>query len=131
LAGLSVAGQIEESVAALVFELVEVVLELILGIAGQVAEPDLIDPRRELEKGNDAEAALDVAVPERFQAGDVLLVALRPTHLLTIVGPHPRFHQAWPMARSCPPARCPEVLDISASASGLARCCRELGRAAT
>src|SRR5213594_1385314 len=88
-------------------------------------------PLLELEKGNDAEAALDVAVPERFQAGDVLLVALRPTHLLTIVGPHPRFHQAWPMARSCPPARCPEVLDISASASGLARCCRELGRAAT
>src|SRR5438552_11972215 len=80
------AGQIEESVAALVFELVEVVLELVFGIAGQVAEPDLVDPRRELEEGDDAQAALDVAVPERFQAGDVLLVALRPAHLFNVGG---------------------------------------------
>src|SRR2546430_9824293 len=99
LPGFSVAREVEDAVAALVLELVEVVLELVFGIAGQVAEPDLVDPRRELEEGDDAQAALDVAVPERFQAGDVLLVALRPAHLFNVGG-----------SRAAPPRHPPPVL---------------------
>src|SRR5262245_13527388 len=80
LAGLAVAGQVENAVAAAVLELVEVVAQLFFRVTGQVRPFDVVDALAQLEQGDHAQAGLDVAVPQRLHACDLLAVACRPSH---------------------------------------------------
>src|SRR3989442_8155202 len=80
LAGSAVAGEVEDAIAAPVPELAEVVLELFLGVAGEVGPPHVVDALGELQHRHHAETVFDVAVPQRLDAGDLLLVAVGPPH---------------------------------------------------
>src|SRR5262245_27898289 len=95
LARASVTRQIEDAVAPLVLELAEVVLQLLLGVARQVAEADVVDARGQLEERHDAETALDVAVPKRLDARDVLLPGPGPSHRLSVSQPPCRYDIRW------------------------------------
>src|SRR3989454_10929529 len=79
LARAAVAGEVEDAVAPAGLELAEGELQLLLGVAGEVAELQLVHAGGQLPQRDDAQPALDVAGPERLHHGDVLLGAPGPS----------------------------------------------------
>ena len=76
----TVAGEIQDAVATPVAQLPEVVPQLLFRVARQVGPAHVVDPLGQLEHRDHAETVLDVAVPERLDARDLLLVAVGPPH---------------------------------------------------
>jgi hypothetical protein len=69
--------QIKHAVVAFA-EQIEVVLQLFAGIAGQMAEFRLHGLRDQLERRQDVELVLDMAIPHRFETSNISLSISHP-----------------------------------------------------
>ncbi len=80
LSGLAVEGEIENPVPPHAPGQHKVVEELLRHIRGEVDGFDPVRVRRELDQREDALPVLDLEIPMRFQANDILFITFAPNH---------------------------------------------------